>query len=89
MVAAVRRAQIQALTGVDLTFSLGVAACPEDALTVDELIMAADEALYFAKRSGRDRAAAAGDVAEKFASDPAGLLAAIPEHGPQMVVRHG
>ena len=86
MVGAVRRAQIQALPGKPLTFSVGVAACPDDASTVDELIMAADEALYFAKRSGRDRSAAAGPVARQFASDPGALLAEIAESGPQMVV---
>ena len=86
MVGAVRRAQIQALPGKPLTFSVGVAACPDDALTVDELIMAADEALYFAKRSGRDRSAAAGPVAQQFASDPDALLEAIAESGPQMIV---
>lgn len=38
-----------------LTASVGVASYPEDARTVDELIGAADVALYRAKESGRDR----------------------------------
>ena len=41
-----------------VTASLGVASLPEDATTVDDLILAADRALYDAKRLGRNRAAA-------------------------------
>jgi diguanylate cyclase (GGDEF)-like protein len=41
-----------------VTASLGVASLPEDATTVDDLIVAADQALYDAKRLGRNRAAA-------------------------------
>ncbi len=38
-----------------ITLSLGVATYPEDAKTVEELLHAADTALYHAKRSGRNR----------------------------------
>jgi diguanylate cyclase (GGDEF)-like protein len=41
-----------------LTASLGVASLPEDATSVDDLTVAADRALYEAKRLGRNRAAA-------------------------------
>jgi diguanylate cyclase (GGDEF)-like protein len=42
-----------------ITVSLGVATFPEDGQTVSEVIRAADAALYQAKASGRNRAAAA------------------------------
>jgi diguanylate cyclase (GGDEF)-like protein len=38
-----------------ITASLGVAAYPAHGATVDELLLAADTALYRAKRNGRDR----------------------------------
>jgi diguanylate cyclase (GGDEF)-like protein len=38
-----------------LTASLGVACLPEDVKTMEELISAADRALYDAKRAGRNR----------------------------------
>ena len=40
---------------VEVTLSAGVATMPEDADTVEQLIAAADEALYTAKRLGRNR----------------------------------
>lgn len=40
---------------VEVTVSVGIAALPRDATTGGDLIRAADEALYAAKRSGRDR----------------------------------
>jgi len=45
------------MNGIQLqpTISIGVAAFPEDGATVDELRGRADEALYRAKREGRDR----------------------------------
>ncbi len=38
-----------------LTVSIGVAACPKDAKFCEDLIMKADEALYKAKRQGKDQ----------------------------------
>ncbi len=45
------------------TFSIGIASAPEDAKDGKGLIQKADEALYFAKQSGRDRLANAADLA--------------------------
>lgn len=42
-----------------LTVSVGVASCPEDGSTFEELVTAADEALYAAKREGKNQVHAA------------------------------
>ena len=47
--------------GAHLTCSIGVAAYPYDASTRDELVEAADQAMYAAKRLGRDQVRAAMD----------------------------
>ena len=47
-----------------ITASCGVAAFPEHAAEADELLRAADRALYAAKAGGRNRGARAGDSAE-------------------------
>jgi diguanylate cyclase (GGDEF)-like protein len=86
LVAKVRRAKIAATTARDLTFSIGVGSCPGDAISADEVVMAADQALYFAKRSGRDCSASAGQLAQTFIDDPKTLLSTIGEAGPQIVV---
>jgi two-component system cell cycle response regulator len=41
--------------GLQITVSVGVAAYPVDGLTAEDLIQAADQAMYRAKRAGRDR----------------------------------
>ncbi|HKO05588.1 MAG TPA: diguanylate cyclase [Candidatus Acidoferrales bacterium] len=38
-----------------VSFSIGVAACPEHCATSEDLLAAADEALYDAKAKGRNR----------------------------------
>lgn len=47
-----------------VTVSLGVAACPSNALTERELFSASDAALYAAKRGGRNQAVLAGTYAQ-------------------------
>ncbi len=86
MIARVRRARIPATPSRDLSFSIGVGTCPGDAISPYEAIMAADQALYFAKRAGRDCTASASQLAQAYIDDPRSLLAAIVEVGPQIVV---
>jgi diguanylate cyclase (GGDEF)-like protein len=54
-----------------VTVSLGVAACPSNALTERELFSASDSALYSAKRGGRNRAVLAGTRLQTFEEDAA------------------
>src|SRR4029077_20628653 len=56
IVDAVHAAAVSTTPDEHLTFSGGVASYPEDAFTATELIAAADQALYLAKREGKDRA---------------------------------
>lgn len=46
-------------SSIETTASFGVATCPDDAQSVDQLIAAADQALYQAKRAGRNKVVAA------------------------------
>jgi diguanylate cyclase (GGDEF)-like protein len=46
---------------IRLTISAGIAVCPKDGATPNELIAAADGALYRAKNNGRDRWEAVGE----------------------------
>ena len=46
----------------DITASMGAALYPEHARTTEELVRAADEALYRAKAAGRDRVILAAEV---------------------------
>jgi diguanylate cyclase (GGDEF)-like protein len=51
--------------GENVTLSIGVASLPANGDTPDEVIEAADEALYRAKREGRDRVVQAGQAKQK------------------------
>jgi hypothetical protein len=53
-----------------LTVSIGVACFPEHATSRDELLRAADEALYEAKLQGRDRVVTAGPRLLPLAGGP-------------------
>jgi two-component system cell cycle response regulator len=53
---------------LQVTNSLGIALYPNDATTKEELVEHADQALYFAKRNGRDQARLYADVFKKAAS---------------------
>jgi diguanylate cyclase (GGDEF)-like protein len=52
---------------VNITISVGVATCPRDATSFDELLRLADEALYAAKREGRDRVVLYGSGRREYA----------------------
>lgn len=54
-----------------LTASVGVASWPRNALDAPALLVAADEALYTAKRAGRDRVVTSATVLDELARDPA------------------
>lgn len=41
--------------GIDVTLSIGIAPCPEAGETYEELYMAADQAMYMAKRRGKNQ----------------------------------
>jgi diguanylate cyclase (GGDEF)-like protein/putative nucleotidyltransferase with HDIG domain len=89
LVEGVRAARVATTPGKFLTLSVGVATYPHDALGVEELVMAADQALYLAKRDGRDRAATFPQLVERLERSPAELLAALDQAGPQVVVAVG
>jgi diguanylate cyclase len=59
------------------SLSIGVAAYPTDGATADELLSAADQAMYVSKRAGRDRVS--GTMASDRATD-VGAATAIPIH---------
>jgi diguanylate cyclase (GGDEF)-like protein len=56
--------------GIRLTVSIGVACFPEHATATEELLRAADEALYEAKLQGRDRVVTAGPRLLPLAARP-------------------
>ena len=60
------------------TVSIGLACQPEDGRTLDELVSAADRALYRAKQHGRNRVARPEASTETGADAPAGTETALP-----------
>ena len=87
--AAVHAAGIRTTPAHTLTLSIGLACLPEDALSADELVMAADQALYLAKREGRDRYLTNAAVVDRLAEAEQTLLKMLGELGPQLVVAAG
>lgn len=51
---------------LNLTLSLGLSLFPRDAISAEELIYKADEALYLSKRAGRNRVSVFTDVPEEI-----------------------
>lgn len=49
-----------------ITISTGISTFPEDAATVEDLVIAADQALYHAKYTGRNKVVKAKEVLEKI-----------------------
>ena len=82
----VHAAAITTTPGNHLTFSVGVATYPDDALTATELIAAADQALYLAKREGKNRARTFHQLVTALEADRDGLVSTLVEAGSQVVV---
>ena len=59
------RVETQEFAGRRITLSIGMAEFPANGQTADEVISSADEALYAAKRSGRNRVVRAGEKKRK------------------------
>ena len=83
---AVHEASIATTPGNRLTFSVGAATYPGDGLTATELVAAADQALYLAKREGKDRACTFPQLVTELELDDVSLFAVLAEAGPQVVV---
>jgi diguanylate cyclase (GGDEF)-like protein/putative nucleotidyltransferase with HDIG domain len=86
IVDAVHAAAVATSPGKFLTFSVGVATYPEDALSAAELIAAADQALYLAKREGKDRACTFPQLVTELELANGNLVSMLSEAGPQVVV---
>jgi diguanylate cyclase (GGDEF)-like protein/putative nucleotidyltransferase with HDIG domain len=86
IVEAVHEASIATTPGSHLTFSVGGATYPDDGLTAAELVAAADQALYLAKREGKDRACTFPQLVTELELDDVSLFAMLAEAGPQVVV---
>ncbi len=65
--AAVARTEV--IPGRRVTVSGGVASCPQDAITSEELEQRADAALYWAKRNGKNICAVASEVTSEAGGD--------------------
>src|SRR6202521_3964833 len=86
IVDAVHSAAVSTIPGHHLTFSVGVASYPEDAFTAGELVAAADQALYLAKREGKDRACTFPQLVTELELADGGLVPMLADAGPQVVV---
>jgi diguanylate cyclase (GGDEF)-like protein/putative nucleotidyltransferase with HDIG domain len=86
IVDAVHAAAVSTTPGQHLTFSVGVASYPEDAFTASELIAAADQALYLAKREGKDRACTFPQLVTELELADGNLVSMLSAAGPQVMV---
>ncbi|HEV2036631.1 MAG TPA: diguanylate cyclase [Candidatus Dormibacteraeota bacterium] len=86
IIEATRSASLPTTPGHHLTFSVGVATYPEDALTPVELVAAADQALYHAKREGKDRFSTFTQLVGELQGDDDRLVAKLVASGAQVVV---
>jgi len=83
---AVHAAAVPTIPGEHLTFSIGVASYPEDAFTAIELVAAADQALYLAKREGKDRACTFPQLVTELELADGNLVSMLADAGPQVMV---
>jgi diguanylate cyclase (GGDEF)-like protein len=86
IVDAVHAAEVSTTPDHHLTFSVGVASYPEDAFTATELIEAADQALYLAKREGKDRPCTFPQLVTELELADGNLISMLTEAGPQVMV---
>jgi len=86
IVDSVHAAAVSTIPGHQLTFSIGVASYPEDGFTAAELIAAADQALYLAKREGKDRACTFPQLVTELELADGNLVTMLGEAGPQVMV---
>jgi diguanylate cyclase (GGDEF)-like protein/putative nucleotidyltransferase with HDIG domain len=86
IVDAVHAAAVSTTPEEHLTFSVGVASYPEDAFTASELIAAADQALYLAKREGKDRACTFPQLVTELELANGSLVSMLADAGPQVMV---
>src|SRR5260370_1223324 len=86
IVDAVHAAAVTTFPGHHLTFSIGVASYPEDGFTAIELVAAADQALYLAKREGKDRPCTFPQLVTELELADGNLVSMLAEAGPQVIV---
>jgi diguanylate cyclase (GGDEF)-like protein/putative nucleotidyltransferase with HDIG domain len=86
IVDAVHAAAVSTTPDEHLTFSVGVASYPEDAFTASELIAAADQALYLAKREGKNRACTFPQLVTELELADGSLVSLLADAGPQVMV---
>ncbi|HYL08720.1 MAG TPA: diguanylate cyclase, partial [Candidatus Udaeobacter sp.] len=86
IVDSVHAAAISTTPGRQLTFSIGVASYPDDALDATELVNAADQALYLAKREGKDRPCTFPQLVTELELASVNLVSMLTEAGPQIMV---
>lgn len=86
IVDAVHAAAVSTVPGHQLTFSIGVASYPDDALDATELINAADQALYLAKREGKDRACTFPQLVTELEIATQSFIPMIVDAGPQIMI---